>query len=203
MNYMEMKIMRNNSPILIVLLVVVLILFLQRECTRQSVVETPTPEPVYIYDTITLVDTIVPEPILVTLPGDTIKTTDTIFINDGSISDNMWNVLEAHFTRKFYNEVLIDDSSAYFKLNFELYTNDVHNLNYVFLNKRPVEVICPEIPKNRTKLFVGGNISGNPTTFGAGPSVALLTRKDNLYSYNYNIINNVHSVSMYYKLKFR
>ena len=191
--------MKNN--ILIVLLVVIAVLFFQRECSRPEPVTLLVPH--FIYDTTIVENTIKPEPIITIVPGDTVYISDTVYVTSDDVPPYIWEVISEHYSRKFYEEVLINDSSAYLRIGVELFKNNVEDLNYSFINRRPIDVICPECPTIRNKWFIGGTISGSPTQFGAGPSAALLTRRDNLYSYNYDIINGVHSVSMFYKLSFR
>ena len=191
--------MKNN--ILIVLLIVIVTLFIQRECSRPE--PTVLIQPEFIFDTDTIVKTIKPEPVYITIPGDTIVTRDTVFINDGSTSEHFWNVLSDYYTRKFYDEVLLDDSSAYILVKLELFNNDLKRVDLNFVNRRPVDIICPEPYKPVNKLFIGGGVSGNLDTFGAGPAVALNTKRDNLYTYQYDVINKTHHVSTFWKLSFR
>ena len=185
----------------VVILILISLLFLQRECSRPE--PTTLLVPHFIYDTTIVENTIKPEPITTIVPGDTVYISDTVYVTSDDMPSHVWDIISEHFTRKFYDEVLLNDSSAYLKVGVELFRNNVENLNYSFINRRPVDVICPECPTIRNKWFIGGTISGSPTQFGAGPSAALLTRRDNLYSYNYDIINGVHSVSMFYKLSFK
>ena len=185
----------------VVILILISLLFLQRECSRPEPVTLLVPH--FIYDTTIVEKTIKPDPVTVQLPGDTVFISDTVYIASDDVPPHIWDVISEHYSRKFYEEVLMNDSSAYLRIGVELFKNNVEDLSYSFINRRPIDIICPECPTIRNKWFIGGAVSGNPIQFGAGPSLALLTRRDNLYSYNYDIINNVHSISMYYKLSFR
>ncbi len=56
------------------------------------------------------------------------------------------------------------------------------------------------IQKNRFKMFAGLEIGGSKAQFNFGPKISLLSRKDLLYSYNYDIINRTHNLSFMYKI---
>ena len=57
-----------------------------------------------------------------------------------------------------------------------------------------------KIQKNRFKMFAGLEIGGSKAQFNFGPKISLLSRKDLLYSYNYDIINRTHNLSFMYKI---
>ena len=56
------------------------------------------------------------------------------------------------------------------------------------------------IQKNRFKMFAGLEIGGSKAQFNFGPKISLLSRRDLLYSYNYDIINRTHNLSFMYKI---
>ena len=56
------------------------------------------------------------------------------------------------------------------------------------------------IQKNKLKIFGGLEIGGSKNQFNFGPKISLLSKRDLLYSYNYDIINNTHNVSFMYKI---
>ena len=185
----------------VVILILISLLFLQRECSR------PEPNtllvPHFIYDTIIVENTIKPDPITIIVPGDTVFISDTVYITEADVPQHVWDIISEHYSRKFYEEVLINDSSAYLRVGVELFKNNVEDLSYSFINRRPIDIVCPECPTIRNKWFIGGTILGSPAQFGAGPSVALLTRRDGLYSYSYDVVNKNHSISIFYKLNFK
>ena len=49
-------------------------------------------------------------------------------------------------------------------------------------------------------MFAGLEIGGSKAQFNFGPKISLLSRKDLLYSYNYDIINRTHNLSFMYKI---
>lgn len=193
--------MKVNSTIWSVIIILILTVFLQRECTRP--VPTIVEKPIYIYERDTIKGDSIPYPVYVSIPGDTIKTRDTIYINDGSMPKDVWDIMVDYHSVKYYDNILVDDSSAYFKLYYSLYANATRSLNFEFVNKRPIDIICPEPYTPRNKLFIGGGVVGNLDTFGAGPAIALNTKRDNLYTYQYDAINKTHHVSTFWKLSFR
>ncbi len=56
------------------------------------------------------------------------------------------------------------------------------------------------ILKQNTKVFGGLEIGGSGNQFNFGPKVSILTKKDLLYSYNYDVINRTHNISFVYKI---
>lgn len=185
----------------IIILILIGLLFLQRECTRPE--PTTLLVPHFIYDTTIVEKIIKPDPISVITPGDTVYISDTVYITSGDVPLYIWDIIAEHYSRKTYDEVLINDSSAYFKIGIELFKNNVEDLKYSFINRRPVDIICPECPSPRNKWFIGGAVSGSPTQFGAGPTLGLVTKRDNLYTYTYDVINNTHQASLFWKLSFK
>ena len=53
---------------------------------------------------------------------------------------------------------------------------------------------------NKLKVFGGLEIGGSRDQFNFGPKVSLLTKRDLLYSYNYDLINRTHNISFVYKI---
>lgn len=62
--------------------------------------------------------------------------------------------------------------------------------------------ITKELEPKR-KVFLGLNVGGNTNTFNFGPQAAFLDKKDRLYNYNYNLLNNTHNVGFLIKLKLK
>lgn len=189
--------MKNN--ILIVLLVVIGLLFLQRECSRPSGdISIPTINVTWEYDSVRVVDSIpYPEPYeVITTLWDTVykyRDVDTAAI------------LRDYFTIKVYEDTLVNTSDLLVTLKDSVHQNRLWGERVVnYKNFRPVDaeidVECPEI---RNKWFIGGTVLGTKTKFGAGPAFGLVTKRDNLYTYSYDVINNTHNASMYWKISFK
>lgn len=53
---------------------------------------------------------------------------------------------------------------------------------------------------NKLKIFAGLEIGGSKEQFNFGPKISVLSKKDLLYSYNYDLINNTHNISFAYKI---
>lgn len=176
------------------------LLFLQRECASVQTVEVPVET--VVYDTIRDSIIITPEPVLIEIPGDTIYTRDTVYVNDGTLPDAVWNIVSDYYSTKHFKDTLLNDTSLFIAVNTSVLENRIENMS-LFYENRTKQVICPEplMPKN--KLFIGGQLLGSPTQFGAGPSLALLTKRDGLYVYNYDLINNTHGISIFYKLSLK
>lgn len=187
--------MKNN--ILIVLLIVIGVLFIQRECSRPTPAE---PETIveYIYDTIIDIDTVnIPVPYeVVTTVWDTIIKYELQDVDTAEI-------LRDYFAVRLYSDTIINNDELRVVLNDSVHQNRLWGERVVeYQNFRPVSAECPECPKPATKVFIGGSILGSPTQFGAGPTVGLLTKRDNLYTLDYDVLNKTYKVSMYWKLKF-
>ncbi len=53
----------------------------------------------------------------------------------------------------------------------------------------------------KTKLFVGIGVGGNATTFQLGPKISLLSKKELLYSYQYDLLDKTHNIGFSMKLR--
>lgn len=62
--------------------------------------------------------------------------------------------------------------------------------------------IVEQIP-NKVKLFVGVEAGGNQNTFNLSPTIMLEDKKERIYSYKYNLINQTHNVGFAIKLKLK
>lgn len=69
-------------------------------------------------------------------------------------------------------------------------------INYI---KETKEV---EKPIPQSGIFIGAEIGTNLTMFRIAPEIEYLTKKGYAYSYNYDVLNSIHSVGVKRKLKF-
>lgn len=185
-----------KNTLIIIILVLVGIIVLQRACAPTS--EVDPPEPIIIYDsTEVIVEVEKPVPYAVY---------DTTFVYDTTYlfhTVDTTAILTDYFKTRIYNDTLVDNKDLFFSLYEVVWQNQIQTREFTYKNKRPVEVICPKLPKIRTEFYIGGFLGGNQELFGAGVGGAILSKKRNLYTYQYDIINNEHYLSLYWRLKFR
>lgn len=188
----------KNIPWLIILVLIGIIL-LERSCS-----DCDCPEIEIVTDTviepgdtvITEVEVPVPEPVYVELPPDTfliIQEVDTALI------------LADYFKKRFYQDTLKDDTSAFVRHDFTIFRNRITGSRLHFQNRRPKTVIKQTISPSdsrRTKFYMGLAIGRNPEQFGGGLSLALNTKRDHLYAFSYDAINKDVYFSVYWKVSF-
>jgi len=170
-----------------------LALILVRECNRSE-------RFVGVNRTIYRTDTIKGDSILVPYPVVQIVKEDSI----------IYRIIPAQIDSA--EVASVDDTNIY--ITFDAMVSE-NRLRYILPHvqiRRPqvinyyTTVIHEEQP--RTKVFAGAGIGRSVSSFGLAPSVALLTKREHLYSLHYDVINrdvyfSVWDVyfSVYFKLK--
>ena len=181
----------------IFLLILIVIL---RQCTPQP--EQPTSshsvdtiiDTVYIHDTITeytpaqtIFDTVYPK-----IPFDTLALIQDYFkviiSNDTLRGENYEVAIEDVISRN-----RIQKRSAVVTVKEVLTT--IHEIDSIYYTT--------ECPKPRTKVYAGFGVGGWVDKAGFAPAIAVQTKKDNLYSAEYDIINKIAWVHTYWKIKLR
>lgn len=187
--------MKKTIPFYVIILILVATIFLQRECQR-------CPE----LTTITTTDTI---------PGDSIPYVVEIpkpipfWIDTGSWHyltqqiDTM-AILKDYFSRVYYLDTLMDDSSAFIAILDTITQNRIHGRKLYFANRKPTSIINTTtiLPADeKSKLYVGGMVAMNPgDKFDIGPSVMLITPRGG-YSYAYGVNEKSHTLTVVWKIK--
>jgi len=175
-----------NLPYLAIIILIGYIFFL-RECTAPKVIDH------YTTDTITYRDTTyVPK-------LDTITKVDTVYL-DSIIRETIFKekldtifILREHFTHNFYTDTLLNSSKGLIIINDTLYRNKIKSrLKQIklFDNK----------PKLRNRYYIGLGVVGSNDRMGLTGNLGLLTKKNNLYTLGYDVINKDVSLSFYIKL---
>lgn len=179
--------------------VLLILLFLCRQCI---------PEPQYInshtIDTITVVNP-VRDTITEYKPGQ--KVHDTIY---SEIPIDSLDVVTDYFKQLIADDTLRGE-------NYMVAIHDIISRNRI--QKRSAEVTVKEItktiheidsiyyttecPKLRNKVYVGFGVGGWTDKGGIAPSLALNTKKDNLYTGSYDLINRIAWIHMYWKIKIK
>lgn len=178
----------THTPYIIIILLL-LIIFFQRECHR-----CPDLPPQSV---ITRVDTI-RDTLLITPPPITPKPPKIEYITIPSIVDTAY-IIRDYFSRKYGEDTLIDTRDLFLTLRWEVQENKPTMFQPTIINRKPTTIIQHSIPKN--KYYAGINISGSKQSFSIAPSLALITKKESLYTLNYDLINKDISVGMYWKVR--
>ena len=179
-----------------------LVIFLLRQCTPQP--EQPTNNNSHHSDTVT--DTIrIHDTITIHTPPQTIF--DTVY---PKIPFDTLALIQDYFKVIISNDTLRGE-------NYEVAIEDVISRNRI--QKRSAVVTVKEVlttiheidsiyyttecPKPRTKVYAGFGVGGWVDKAGFAPAIAVQTKKDNLYSAEYDIINKIAWVHTYWKIKLR
>lgn len=177
-----------------------LVIFLLRQCTPQPEhpasthsVDTIT-DTIFIHDTITeytpaqtIFDTIYPG-----IPFDTLALIEDYFkviiSNDTLRGENYEVAIEDIITRN-----RIQKRSAVVTVKEVITT--IHEIDSIYYTT--------ECPKPRTKVYAGFGVGGWTDKAGFSPAIAVNTKKDNLYTASYDVINKTAWVHLYWKIKLR
>lgn len=174
-------------------------LFIYREWTRPTI-EHPDPEIIVeqIFDTI-YVEIDVPRPYVVHVI-DTVEIPVEVFPEE---------ILHDYFKVKVYQDTLVNDSSLFFRVNDTIHQNILWSRSFTYKNRRPAQTIVhvPSMPlpkpkPDRHRWFIGGGVLGSPTQFGASVGAGMLTENMGLYTYQFDVINKTHNISMYWNINF-
>jgi len=185
----------------IIIIVLIVLLVLQRECKRcPEVVPCPEIDTTYLTDTVTYLDTVyIPKHFI---KYDTIE--KTIFIPTDI--DSM-AIVKAYFDTYYVIDTIINDTNVFLVIRDKIGQNEIQEraiLDLIifphnkFITKTEIE---PYKPKN--KVFLGVGIGRSLDEFGLSANVMLLNKKDNAYQLSYDVLNQDIYFTMFWKLKFR
>lgn len=189
--------MKIHVTYLTILLVLVGLLFLQRECHR-------CPEPTIINDTITIPGD--PFPVLVNVGQPDPVFVDVPYIIPAVI-DTMALIVD-YYSKVHYADTLKNDTSALIAVFEEVTGNRIVNRSYSFQNRRSTQIIhnttiLPE-EKEKLRVYAGAMLSMTPEqSFDLGPSVFMTTPKGYGYSYAYGINQKTHTITLVWKISLR
>ena len=177
-----------NLPYLVIVLLIGYIFFL-RECTTPKVITNHTVDTIVYNDTayVPKIDTFnqvhydtvyIDSIILRTIETERI---DTVYL------------LREHFTKNFYTDTILNDSKGLIVVNDTLYRNRIKSrLNQI--------KIFSHKPKVSNHYYIGMGVIGSSDRMGLMAQGGLLTKKRNLYTIGYDVINKDISLSFYIKL---
>lgn len=177
-----------------------IVIFLLRQCTPQPEHPTSTHSVDTITDTIFIHDTITEY-----TPAQTVV--DTIY---SEVPFDTLDMIADYFSVIISKDTLRGE-------NYEVAIRDVITRNRI--QKRSAVVTVKEVittihdidsiyyttkcPKPRTKVYAGFGVGGWTDKAGFAPAIALQTKKDNLYSAEYDVLNKIVWVHSYWKIKLR
>jgi hypothetical protein len=184
---------------LTIILILLALLFLQRECSRPDPQQL-LPDTIRIttvrYDSVTIKKEI-PKPYPV----------EKIVFKEIPANVDTAAILRDHFARNIYDRTFIDDSAALIRIIDTVHQNQLWGSQLEYKNRQPLTIhetyiIHPPTPQ-RFQLYAGGFITGNTETFGAGAAIFAKTRRDHLYGLGYDPINKTAQIHMQWKISLR
>lgn len=186
---------------LTIVLVLVALLFLQRECSRPPAVD-PVPDTLRITKTVYNDTTIIKE-IPKPYPVEVIRIRE---VEIPAVIDSL-EIFLAYMAKNIYDRILMDDSTAMIRIIDTVHQNQLWGSWLEYKNRQPVTIhetyIIHPPPDPRFQLYAGGFIQGNTESFGAGPALFAKTKRDHLYGLGYDAINKTAQLHMQWKISLR
>ncbi len=182
----------------IIIIVLILVLVIQRECHRCP--DCPEPE-ASTHTTIVPGDSVpVPKPVVIIKPGKVVY-------------DTMWQyypvdtaaILADYHAHRFGNDTAVNDSSVMVSLAWHVHRNRLQSVQAFVQNRRAVEIhhhttIIREIEQPHGRVFAGLGFGRSPEQFGLAPGLGYLSKRQNFYTLNYDVLNKDIYFSMYFPL---
>ena len=193
--------LKKVSPYVIVIVILIVALIFSRECRRCPDCPEQTTTVINHTDTIrdtTLITKIIYKP----LPKE------TIFI-DIPVDANVEDIVNDYYTMKYYENIYLDDTSAYIATKDTVFNNALYSSELVFVNRRPTVInntttiitydTCKEC--KHWNIGIGGLIGGYTDKFGAGPSVIVSTNKKMSYTASYDFVQKIGYFGIYFNVR--
>ena len=177
----------------VIIIILMLLLFLQQECHR-----CPEPTEIVRVDTVYKYDSIpyTPPPMF-PKPGNVINQPIPKGIDSLAVA-------MAYFAVRNGNDTIVNDDRYLISMRWAVTENKPTFFQPTIVNKQPTTIISHTlIEKPRNKVFVGVGVGGSPNSFGIAPSLALFTKRENLYTASYDVLNKDFYITFYYKIKLR
>jgi hypothetical protein len=175
----------SSTPLyLFVIAVLVVLLLLQRGCNT-GLRQPQEPTVVTVVDTQYITKTVQRpvykpgQPVVVTLPGDTLIFTEPV---------DTFAILKDHYSTRVYNDTIPVDSIGFVYLQDSIRENQIQarkfKANYTIPIITSTTTITLPPPPPKTQVFAGVDAGFNKTApvSYAGPTIALKTKKDALYT---------------------
>lgn len=177
----------------IIIIVLLVLLFLQRECSPKCK-NAPT-QIEYQYKVDTLFDSL---PVYITQTHFVPK---YHFIYDTIVKHDTAYIVQDYSTMRIYSDTLHTDSDFTAIITDSIYRNELVGRQFVHYNLRETVINQPiEKVKLRNQLYIGMDVGGNATTFDALVSATFITKRQHLYVYRYSPFEKRHFVGFGYCL---
>ena len=182
----------------IIILVLLIVIFFQRECNQKA----DCPEyPEIVSDTIH--DTV---EVSVTnyIPNITYRDTGSVVWMYRSIDTAL--ILSDYFTKYYYQDTLLNDTSALFIISDTITQNKIVYRNpqlTIYPHSIRQTTYIKQVSPPTIKLLAGLGIGRSKEHFALSPSLMLITKKQTAYSLSYDLFIKDIYFTMYWKLRFR
>jgi hypothetical protein len=185
------------------LAILALLLFVfNRECTRPG---SKPPNP----DTVTIIKVVpgdsIPYPVVIPTRTPVHVYHDTGSTRWRNLPIDTMAILKDYYSIYFYDDTLMNDTSAFIRLQSHTIENKLHYGNLFFQNKRAKQIITtitPQAPE-RNKLYLGLGVNFLPDSPGLSGNVLLTTKSKMAVSAGYDFNNRMLMAAGYYKIQFR
>lgn len=183
-----------NPAFLIIILLLVIVLF-QRECSR-PVAEIPKTDTITKDSIVVQVDTVDRWHKVAAQEPDSV-----VYYSTDTIHDSAANILN------IYKRKLWDDDKALITCTDSVYRNKLlgaHVDAKFFIHDTThyiTEIIRQPAPAPRNKVLIGFETGWIPDKVILAPTIALMTKRDHLYSLSYDPLNKLATVSCMWKIR--
>ena len=188
--------MKITYPIIILILIA--IIFLQRECNSPI-----KPDTIIIHDTINYSDTIYkPKPYeVIKYQYKNIHHYKIDTVIDFALVDTM-AILSDYFAKYVYKDTILNDTNGFITIYDTITKNRILSRS-VHKKFYPTTYTVTTPIKHRTKVYIGFGANGWLDKFGVSINMALLTKQDHLYSIGYDPLNKNVAINLYWKIRLR
>jgi hypothetical protein len=185
-----------KSILWIIIIFLLSILLLQRECTPTHSVSSP---PVYIYDTI--YDTLIIQP-KAYVPKPVYRDTGSTKWRYHEI--DTLKILQNYFSRQLYRDTIVNDSNALIVLNDTVSRNQIiSRLPQITLYPQTIYRTQYLVIPQKSSLHIGFSVGKNPSQFSLASSVMFQSKKGNIYFASYDFISHDVYLGMSWKITFK
>ena len=190
-----------KSASYIIIIVLLAIIFLQRECN------TSTKDSGCNHSVEVVIDTI----------HDTVEILSVQYVPSISYIDTgsvLWKyhtidtalILSDYFSKYYYQDTILNDTFGLIILRDTITQNKISYRNpHISIYPRLIKqtTILQQSNHPRAKVFLGFGLGGNMNHFSLSPSLMLITKKETAYSLSYDLFNQDVYFTMYWKIRLR
>jgi len=183
----------NNAlkyvQVIIIVALIGYVMFL-RECTTPKVITNNTVDTIYRSDSVyvpRIVERIVPK-IYYNDTGSTKYLVDTLLLTDTAYIILDWN------TEYIYKDTLLNNKDGFVSVIDTIYRNKIKS------RQKQIKLYSQRIePINH--YYLGLGVSGSPDRFGLSANIGLITKRNNLYTIGYDVLNKDVYLNLYWRIR--